>query len=164
MPPVADGVDRGLFAFEQLLDHEGAAEGTRGPETRVELGLRPADEDPFARGQAVCLDDARRTGNRERLGRRHPGGVRHHHDPAGRGASDAIKLGMDALVVEHLLADDARREALDDRGDAGRAEPLVKLAPADDAAVGRQLQEVVVAPAGIAAQHLEPGHLHRRFS
>src|SRR4051794_4911763 len=68
---------------------------------------------------------------------------------------------MDALVIEDGLADNPRLEPLDDRGDAGRAEPFVELAPAGDALIGRELQEVVVAPAGIAAQYVEPGHVHR---
>jgi hypothetical protein len=33
----------------------------------------------------------------------------------------------------YILADDARRQPLDHRADAGRAEALVELAPADDA-------------------------------
>ena len=51
-------------------------------------------------------------------------------------------------------------QPLDDRGDAGRAETLVELAPADDAVIGRELQEVVIAPAGIGAQHFKPGDFH----
>ena len=48
--------------------------------------------------------------------------------------------------------------------DAGRAEALVELAPADDAGIGRQLDEMVVAPARIADQRLDGRHLHRHFS
>ena len=44
--------------------------------------------------------------------------------------------------------------------DARRAEALVELAPADDAVVGRDLDEVVVAPAGIAGERLDALHFH----
>ena len=54
-------------------------------------------------------------------------------DPARRRTGQAIELGINPLVVEDVLADDPRGEPLDDRADAGRAEALVELAPADDA-------------------------------
>ena len=127
--------------------------------------MRPVDPDPvadLAAEQRVARHAERlRLGVEQRvLDRAEPLG----DDPAGGRPGQAVELGVDALVVEHRLADDARRQPLDHRGDARRAETLVELAPADDAAVGRQLQEIVVAPAGVAAQHLEPGHLHDRIS
>jgi hypothetical protein len=45
-------------------------------------------------------------------------------------------------VVEHRLPDDPPGEPLDDGADPRRAEPLVELAPADDALIGRQFEEV----------------------
>jgi hypothetical protein len=39
--------------------------------------------------------------------------------------------------------------------DAGRAKTLVEFAPADDAVFGRDLDEVVVAPAGVAGERLD---------
>src|SRR5215813_5948600 len=43
----------------------------------------------------------------------------------------------------------------------GRAEPLVELAPADDALVGGQLQKVIIPPAGVAAKDFETRDLDR---
>ena len=57
-------------------------------------------------------------------------------DAAGAGPGGAVELGVDALVLAGRLPDHARRQALDHRADAGRAEALVELAPADDAVVG----------------------------
>jgi hypothetical protein len=65
-------------------------------------------------------------------------------------------------VLADRLADDPGNEALDHRPDAGRAEALVELAPADHALVGRQLDEVVVAPAGIAGERLDGPDFHVR--
>src|SRR5215469_4891067 len=66
-----------------------------------------------------------------------------------------------ALVRGDVLADHALGELLDRRRDAGRAKALVVFAPADDAFVGRELDEAVVAPARIAMQRLDPGDFHR---
>src|SRR2546423_928824 len=71
---------------------------------------------------------------------------------------------MNALVRARVLADDALLQPLDDGADPGRAEALVELAPADDAVRGRQLQEVVVPPPGIAMQGLDRADLHRLAS
>jgi hypothetical protein len=57
-------------------------------------------------------------------------------------------------VVEHRLSGNPPGEPLDDGADPGRAEILVKLAPTDDALVGRQFEEVIIPPAGIAARPL----------
>src|SRR5437660_11439054 len=43
----------------------------------------------------------------------------------------------------------------------GRAEALVELAPADDAVIGRQLQKVIIPPAGVAAKDVETRDFHR---
>ena len=85
-------------------------------------------------------------------------------DAAGSRPRGAVELGIDALVLADRLADDARRQPLDDGADARRAEALVELAPADDAVVGGELDEMVVAPARIAGQRLDALDLHGRSS
>src|SRR6185503_8488818 len=67
------------------------------------------------------------------------------------------------LVLEGVLADHARCEALDRRGHAGRAKPLVVLAPADDAVLGHDLDEVVVAKAGVAGERFDASDLGGLF-
>ena len=71
--PVADREDRDFFAFEQLLDHERVAASARSLQPRVELFLRSAHEDAFPCREPVDLDDTRRAGNGETLGRRYAG-------------------------------------------------------------------------------------------
>src|SRR3546814_15704328 len=63
-------------------------------------------------------------------------------------------------MVAGALADHPLRHLLDDGGDTRRAEALVELAPADDAVLGGQLDEVIVPPAGVAVQRLDLGDLH----
>ena len=58
---------------------------------------------------------------------------------ARRRPGQAIELGIDPLMLEHVLANNPRRHALDDGADPGGAETLVELTPADNAAVGREL-------------------------
>src|SRR5262249_39325008 len=74
------------------------------------------------------------------------------HHAAGSRARCGEQLGIDAFVLESVLADHARRQPLDRGGHARRAEALVILAPADDAVVADNLDEVVVAPAGVAGK------------
>jgi hypothetical protein len=83
------------------------------------------------------------------------------HTPSGR-PGETVELGMYALVVECILPDDPRGEPLDDRADPGGTEAFIELAPADDAVVGGQLQEMIVPPAGVAAKDFKARHLHRR--
>ncbi len=90
------------------------------------------------------------------------GAQRLRHDAAGARPRRAVELGIDALVLAHGLADDPRAEAVDDGADARRAEALVELAPADDAVLGRELDEVVVAPARVAGKRLDRFDLHCR--
>ena len=71
--PVGDGEDRDLLAHQQLFDHDRPREGGRRTQALVELLDRLADEDALSRRQPVDLDDARRTGNRQRLRRRNAG-------------------------------------------------------------------------------------------
>src|SRR6266542_5433729 len=87
---------RDLLPFQELLDHDLVPERSGGPQARVELVLRPADEDALARGEAVGLDDAR--------------GPRDREPPRGR----------DARGLEHLLGEALR--ALETRCRAGRPE------------------------------------------
>jgi hypothetical protein len=82
-------------------------------------------------------------------------------DPAGGRPSQAIEFGVDSLVIEDPRADDPRRQSVDDRADPWRAEPLVELAPSDDAFVGRQLEEMIIPPARVVAQDFETGDFHR---
>ena len=82
-------------------------------------------------------------------------------DAASGRPGQAIELDIDPLVIEDGLPDDAAGEPLDDGADAGRTEALVELAPTDDPILGRQLQEVVIPPAGIAAKNLKARDPHR---
>jgi hypothetical protein len=66
---------------------------------------------------------------------------------------------MDALMRKDVLADHAAGEPLDRGADAGRAKAFVELAPADDAVVRRQLDEMVVSPARVAGEDFEAGCL-----
>src|SRR5205807_7294028 len=72
---------------------------------------------------------------------------------ARRRPGKTVEFSIDPLVVEYRLSDDPPGEALDDRADPGRAEAFVELAPADDVLVGRQFEEVIVSPPGIAAKN-----------
>src|SRR4029079_8418235 len=123
--------------------------------------MRPVDPEPVAHLAAEQLV----AGYAEGLGLGVEQGVldgaqRLADDAARAGPGGAEEVGVDALVLAHRLADDPRRQPMDDRLDAGRPEPLRELAPADDAAVGAELDEVVVAPAPIAAERLDCRDLH----
>jgi hypothetical protein len=76
-----------------------------------------------------------------------------------------VEFGIDPLVVEYRLSDYPPGEPLDNGADPGRTETLVELAPAYDAVVGRQFEEVIVSPAGVAAKNFEALDLfHRRLT
>ena len=81
-------------------------------------------------------------------------------DAAGSRAGGAVEFGIDALMRADFLADDAGGKALDDSAHAGCAEALVEFAPADDAGIGGELDEVVVAPACVAGQRLDGFDFH----
>jgi hypothetical protein len=53
-------------------------------------------------------------------------------DTAGGEMGQAVELGVNPLMFEGGLSDNALREPLDDGADAGRTKALFKLAPADD--------------------------------
>ena len=82
------------------------------------------------------------------------------HDAAGGWARRGVKLRIDALVIADALADDLGGKARDCRTDSRRAEVFGKLAPADDAVVGGQLDEMIVAPAGVAGERLDGADFH----
>jgi hypothetical protein len=63
-------------------------------------------------------------------------------------------------MVADRTADDARRQPLDHGADARRAEALIVFAPADNAVVGGELDEVIVAPAGIGSEGFDGRDFH----
>jgi hypothetical protein len=65
-------------------------------------------------------------------------------------------------VVEGILSDDPAGQPLDDGADPGGPEAFIELAPADDAVVGAELEEMIIPPAGVAAEDVETCHFHRR--
>ena len=60
---------------------------------------------------------------------------------------------------EDVLPDHAAGQPLDRRADAGRAKALVIFAPADHAVLGRDLDEMVVPPAGVAGEDFDAFYL-----
>src|SRR5262249_1450664 len=79
---------------------------------------------------------------------------------AGGGAGGAIKLLVDALVLADSASGHARGKPFDDGCDPGRPKVFGKLAPAAQAAVGGELEEMVVAPTGVAGKRLDARDLH----
>ena len=115
--------------------------------------MRPVDPDAVADLAAQKFV----AGHAERLGFDVEQGVldrteRQRHHAAGGRPGRGKQLGIDALVLEGVLADHAGRQPLDRDADAGGAKTLVELAPARDAVVGDDLDEVVVAPACVAGK------------
>src|SRR5215831_2165580 len=86
------------------------------------------------------------------------------HHAAGARSGGAVKLRVDALVLAGPLPDHNGGQALDHGAHPRRAKPLIELAPAHDACLGGELDEVIVAPACIAGERLDVDDLHRRFS
>ena len=122
--------------------------------------VRPVDPDAVADLAAEQVV----AGHAERLGldveqRVLDGAERQRHHAAGGRPRRGKQFGVDPLVLVSVLADHARREPLDRRGHAGRAKSLVILAPADDAVLGHDLDEVVVPPAGVAGKRLDASDL-----
>ena len=76
-PPVADREERHLGTFEELLDDDVAADPAQRAQRLVDLGLRPADEDPLPGREPVGLDDAGRTRDRQPTCGRDSGGGHH---------------------------------------------------------------------------------------
>jgi hypothetical protein len=61
-------------------------------------------------------------------------------------------------MLVSVLADHARAEPLDGGRHAGRAKALVILAPADDAVLARDLDEMVVPPSGVAGERFDASY------
>ena len=121
--------------------------------------MRPVDPDTVADLAAEQFV----TGHAQRLGldveqRILDGADRQRHDAAGGRPRRGKQFGVDPLVLEGVLADDARRKALDRRGHAGSTKALVILAPADDAVLGHDLDEVVIPPAGVAGERFDASY------
>ena len=79
--------------------------------------------------------------------------------PGGR-PRQAIEFGIDALVLGYGLSNDTIGKPLDNGADPGRAKPLIKFAPAGDTLIGRQLEKMVISPAGVTAKNFQPLDLH----
>src|SRR5215207_3653550 len=159
--------DVGLHGREALFTHLAAdrLHPLKVVDRRLEVGrmidapgcaVRPVDPDTVAdlAAQKLVARDAERLG----LGvekRVLDGAQSQGNDAAGGRPRDRIKLRVDPLVIAHRLTDDASRELLDRRADARRAKTFVVLAPADDAVLGGDLDEVVVAEARIGGERLD---------
>jgi hypothetical protein len=119
MRAVAEREDGYLFALEQFLDHDVAAECGDRAQTCIERGLVAADEDAFPCGETVRLDNARRPRDGQCLGGRNAGCP---HDVLGElfRAFDARCCGARAedrhACVSKLVCDagDERRFGTDD--------------------------------------------------
>ena len=58
-------------------------------------------------------------------------------------------------MLKRILSDHPSRQALDRGTDAGGAEAFVEFAPASHAVIGGDLDEVIVAPAGVTAEEFD---------
>ena len=87
------------------------------------------------------------------------GAERQRHHAAGGGARRRGQLRKDPLMRHDVLPDHAAGQPLDRRADAGCAKPLVIFAPADHAVLGRDLDEMVVPPAGVAGEDFDAFYL-----
>ena len=82
------------------------------------------------------------------------------HYAARRRARRRVEQPVEAFGRSRVLADDLRRERFYRRRHARRAEPLLELAPADHAVIGRNLAEREVAPPRIRMQGFDGSDLH----
>src|SRR5204863_163414 len=127
----------------------------------VGAAVRPVDAHALAHGPAEQLVD--RYAERARLDveqRGLDGRDRLLHDAARGLAPHGVEQGDDGLPGPRVLADDQWDQAVDDGGDAEAAEGLVVLAPAHEAVVRDDLEEVEVAIAGVGVQVLDSFDLH----
>ena len=134
-----------------------------GEEAEV-AAVRPVQTQAVALGAAEQLVD----GNAERPRvdveqRVLDGGDGLLNDAARRLPAHGVERGDDGFTRARIFPDDQRGQTVDGRADADAAERLVVLAPADDASVRGDLQEVERALAGIRVQVLESGDLHAAF-
>ena len=81
-------------------------------------------------------------------------------DAALRGAATRIQPGRDRLIAAGVLSDQDRRQAADHGGHTVTARAFVVFAPADNARVGGDLEEVEVAPDAVGMQRLDAVYLH----
>ena len=72
-----------------------------------------------------------------------------------------MEAGVHPLGVVNTLANYHGRKLLDNRGDADGALVLVVFAPPDHTVFGGDLDEVVVAPTGIAVARFDGSDLSR---
>jgi hypothetical protein len=108
----------------------------------VGAAVRPVELQPLAYGATEHLIDrhAERLGldvDQRVLDRTDGLGV----EPARRLAGRGVEKSAVALDRPRVLANEACAQFLDDRGEALRAIPLHEFRPADDALVGRNLEE-----------------------
>ena len=134
--------------------HLGVAEAVGAamrPVERQAVAHRPAEQGIDRNAQRLGLDVQQRVLD---------GGHRLLVQAARRLARDGLLPRHDALDRPRILADQALRHAADHGGEAGAAVALVVFRPADQAVVGRDLEEREVAPAGVAVQILDLGDFH----
>src|SRR5581483_2135827 len=81
------------------------------------------------------------------------------YDAARGGPRRGVELGIDPLVLEGVLADHPRRQTLDCRAETGCAKTFVIFTPTDYAVLRRDLDEMIIPPAGVAGEDFEVGHL-----
>jgi hypothetical protein len=75
-------------------------------------------------------------------------------------ASAGVQPGCMRFEPAWVLPDEQWHEAADHGRDPAPAKCLVILAPADDALVGGDLEEIEVAPGAVRAQRLDAFYLH----
>ena len=127
-----------------------------GPGQAIGAAVRPVEADALAHRAAEQLVD----GHAERLGLDVQKRVLDRADrlldhAAARLAADRVEQRDHRLVGPRVHADDRGREVLDRGGHALAAERLVVLAPADQALIGADLEEVEAARPGIGVQAFE---------
>ena len=118
--------------------------------------MRPVERDAIA--QLAAEQRVARHAERLRLGveqRVLDRADRLRDDAARGGPCRRVKLGVDALVIADGLPDDLAGEPRDHGADAGRAEVLGNSLQPTMPSDGGQLDEMVVAPAGIAGERLD---------
>ena len=123
--------------------------------------MRPVDPDAVADLAAEQLV----AGHAQRLGLGVEQGVldgaqRLGDDAAGSRPRGAVELGIDALVLARRLADDARPSRSITVATPGEPKPSSNSLQPTMPVVGRKLDEMVVAPAGIAGQRFDARDFH----
>ena len=132
----------------------------RGEQAEV-AAVRPVEPQPLALGPPEQLVHGNAERPRLRVEQRVLDGGDGLLDHAARRLpAHGVERGDDGLAGARILADHQRRQAVDGRADADAAEGLVVLAPADDAVIGGELEEVERALAGVGVQVLEARDLH----